>query len=96
MNFPHTMTPVSPCNVRLAASAQSLHLVASVWGLRLLAFVRDQIGGALSYAAVPRCGLGPLPPLCRYAECTADLIFQAWRVLYSRRSNAASPYPSVS
>jgi hypothetical protein len=39
------------------------------------ALVRDQAGGALSYAAVPRVGLGPTtPPLCRYAECTTDLI----------------------
>jgi hypothetical protein len=36
---------------------------------------RDQVGGALSYAAVPRGGLGPTPPpLCRYAERTTDLI----------------------
>jgi hypothetical protein len=47
----------------------------------LVAFVRDQVGGALSYAAVPRVGLGPTPPpLCRYAECTTDLILQRGRV----------------
>ena len=35
----------------------------------------DQAGGVLSYAAVPRVGLGPTtPPLCRYAEYTTDLI----------------------
>ena len=38
-------------------------------------FVREQVGGVLSYAAVPRAGLGPaIPPLCRYAEYTADLL----------------------
>jgi hypothetical protein len=42
-------------------------------------FVRDHADGALSSAAVPRCGLGPLPPpLCRCAERTAGLILQAW------------------
>ncbi len=36
-------------------------------------FVREQVGGVLSYAAVPRAGLGPAtPPLCRYAEYTID------------------------
>jgi hypothetical protein len=30
--------------------------------------VQEQVGGALSCAAVPRAGLGPAtPPLCRYA-----------------------------
>jgi hypothetical protein len=49
----------------------------------LAAFVRDQIGGALSYAAVLRGGLWPpTPPLCRYAERTADLILPAWWALY--------------
>jgi hypothetical protein len=44
-----------------------------------ITFVLDQVGGALSYAAVPRAGLGPAtPPLCRYAECTTDLILPAW------------------
>ncbi len=47
----------------------------------LFAFVRDQVGGVLSSAAVPRCGLGPLPPpLCRCAKYTADLNLLAWRV----------------
>ena len=34
---------------------------------------RDQVGGALSSAAVLRGGLGPpTPPLCRYAEYTTS------------------------
>jgi hypothetical protein len=42
---------------------------------------RDTADGALSSAAVPRCGLGPLPPpLCRYAECTADSVLRQWPV----------------
>ena len=42
---------------------------------RYFSFVREQVGGVLSYAAVPRAGLGPAtPPLCRYAEYTADLL----------------------
>jgi hypothetical protein len=45
----------------------------------LFGFVRDQVGGALSSAAVPRAGLGPAtPPLCRCAECTTDLILRVW------------------
>jgi hypothetical protein len=45
---------------------------------------RDQVGGALSYAAVPRVGLGPTPPpLCRYAERTTDLI-QTKKQIYNR------------
>jgi hypothetical protein len=45
---------------------------------------RDQVGGALSYAAVPRVGLGPTPPpLCRYAERTTDLI-QATKQIFNR------------
>jgi hypothetical protein len=44
------------------------------WGLARLAFA-SWLGYALplgvdGYAAVPRCGLGPLPPLCRYAVHT--------------------------
>jgi hypothetical protein len=27
-----------------------------------ISFVRNQVNGALSYAAVPRVGLGPTPP----------------------------------
>jgi hypothetical protein len=46
-----------------------------------LGFVRELAGGALSSAAVPRCGLGPLPPpLCRCAKCTTDQLFPAWQV----------------
>jgi nucleoid-associated protein EbfC len=45
--------------------------------------VRDQVGGALSSAAVLRCGPGPLPPpLCRCAERTTDLILRAWRAFH--------------
>jgi hypothetical protein len=63
------MTRDSLCIVLLAAFVRSLRV----------AFVRDQVGGALSSAAVPRCGLGPLPPpLCRCAECTTDLILRVW------------------
>ena len=47
------------------------------WG----SLVRDQAGGALSSAAVPRGGLGPLPPPLRHcAERTTDLILLARRV----------------
>jgi hypothetical protein len=69
LTFAHTMTRDSLCIVLLAAFVRSLRV----------AFVRDQVGGALSSAAVPRGGLGPLPPpLCRCAECTTDLILQGW------------------
>jgi hypothetical protein len=65
--------------LRLAAYVRVRRLSAHVRVKRLTAYVRDQVGGALSYAAVPRVGLGPTaPPLCRYAECTADLISQRW------------------
>jgi hypothetical protein len=41
--------------------------------------------GVIGYAAVPRCGLGPLPPpLCRCAERTADLISIRWWRLTGR------------
>jgi hypothetical protein len=80
----------SPCRVSVAVCARGLRddafvrglpVDAFVRGLLVSAFVRDQVGGALSYAAVPRGGLGPpTPPLCRYAECTADLILQGWRM----------------
>jgi hypothetical protein len=40
---------------------------------RYFSFVLERADGVLSYAAVPRAGLGPAtPPLCRYAEYTAD------------------------
>jgi hypothetical protein len=40
---------------------------------RYFSFVRELVGGVLSYAAVLRGGLGPpTPPLCRYAEYTVD------------------------
>jgi hypothetical protein len=42
----------------------------------------DRVSGALSSAAVLRCGLGPLPPpLCRCAERATDPILQTWSVL---------------
>jgi general secretion pathway protein H len=45
-------------------------------------FVREQVGGVLSCAAVPRAGLGPAtPPLCRYAECTTDLLLPTLRAI---------------
>ncbi len=47
----------------------------------LLRFARDPADGVLSSAAVPRVGLWPTaPPLCRYAEYTADLILEGWWV----------------
>ena len=47
----------------------------------LLRFVWDPADGVLSCAAVPRVGLWPTaPPLCRYAEYTADLILESGRV----------------
>jgi hypothetical protein len=40
---------------------------------------RDQAGGALTSAAVPRVGLGPTtPPLCRCAERTTGLVWGRW------------------
>ncbi len=45
----------------------------------VLIFVRELAGGALSYAAVLRGGLGPpTPPLCRCAEYTACQLSQTW------------------
>jgi hypothetical protein len=74
LTHPLVMTHVRACIVSLAAF---------VLVLRLAIFVRDQIGGALSYAAVLRGGLWPpTPPLCRYAECTADLILPVSWALY--------------
>jgi general secretion pathway protein H len=50
--------------------------------LATLRFVREQVGGALSYAAVPRVGLGPTtPPLCRYAESTTDPLLPTLRAI---------------
>jgi hypothetical protein len=41
--------------------------------------VREQVGGVLSSAAVPRGGLWPpTPPLCRCAEYTADQLLRPW------------------
>jgi hypothetical protein len=62
-----------------------------VHGAVLPTFVRDQDDGALSSAAVPRFGLWPdAPPLCRYAERTAVLIWEPWRVFCRDRPNHAS------
>jgi hypothetical protein len=53
---------------------------------------RDQAGGALTSAAVPRVGLGPTtPPLCRYGERTTDLILHAWRVLNRKLPSFTPP-----
>jgi hypothetical protein len=42
---------------------------------------RDQAGGVLTSAAVPRAGLGPAtPPLCRCGEHTAGLIQRWWSI----------------
>ena len=42
--------------------------------------LRDQVGGALSCAAVLRGGLGlPTPHLCRYAKHATDLILARFR-----------------
>jgi hypothetical protein len=48
---------------------------------RYFSFVLEQADGVLSCAAVLRGGLGPpTPPLCRYAEYTADpLSGNSWR-----------------
>jgi hypothetical protein len=59
--------------------------------MTLRTMVRDTADGALSCAAVPRCGLGPLPPpLCRCAECTADSVLRNWPVI--KRRNPISPH----
>ncbi len=56
--------------------------------------VRDQADGALSSAAVPRCGLGPLPPpLCRCAERTADLILRPWWTVNRLNRNHSPTQP---
>jgi hypothetical protein len=69
--------------VALPAHALGLRVAGLVWELRVLAFVRDQVGGALSSAAVPHGGLGPpIPPLCRCAKCTTDLILRVWRAFH--------------
>jgi hypothetical protein len=62
-----------------------------------LAFVLDQVGGALSCAAVLRVGLWPTaPPLCRYAKCATGLILETWRALHRCRPtqfDALCPVP---
>ncbi len=53
-------------------------------GFLCFSFVREQVCGVLSYAAVPRGGLGPpTPPLCRYDEYTADLLLRQWQVVHA-------------
>ena len=57
------------------------HMIANdCWPFfHLTRSVRGTACGALSYAAVPRVGLGPTaPPLCRYAERTAGSALPAW------------------
>jgi hypothetical protein len=46
------------------------------------AFVRELADGVFSCAAVPRGGLGPLPPpLCRFAEYTVDQLLETlWAI----------------
>ena len=68
------MTSHSPCVGSQVAFARG----AFVRGLRGWAFVRDQAGGALSSAAVPRVCLEQTAPLCRCAKCTTDLILRVW------------------
>jgi hypothetical protein len=46
----------------LAQNHAQLLTKDSVCSVRLAAFVRDQAGGVLSSAAVPRCGLGSVTP----------------------------------
>ena len=49
---------------------------------------RDQVGGALSSATVPRVGLGPTtPPLCRCAERATASILRAPFVIHPRPSH---------
>jgi hypothetical protein len=60
--------------------------------LPCLCLVRELVDGVLSYAAVLRGGLGPLtPPLCRYAEYTADQILRLWQALH-RPISITSPF----
>jgi hypothetical protein len=54
-------------------------------------FVREPTDGVLSSAAVPRCGLRPLPPpLCRCAEYTADQLSRTWRAYLLNRTTQAT------
>jgi hypothetical protein len=58
--------------------------------------VVERADGALSFAAVLRGGLGPLPPpLCRCAECTIDPLSPAWRAFHRhcRLSSTAASRP---
>ena len=58
-----------------------LRLVRTVLRLSREWLSRDQAGGALSSAAVPRVGLGPTtPPLCRCAKRATDLTLPTLRV----------------
>ena len=68
-----------------------LRLVGTV--LRLS---RDQTGGALSSAAVPRVGLGPTtPPLCRCAKRATDLILRAPFVIPSKAGIQSCGIPTL-
>jgi hypothetical protein len=62
------MTPIlALCDVQWVASALGLAAfvrdqICTGSGRWRTCFVRDQVDGALSYAAVPRVGLGPTTP----------------------------------
>jgi hypothetical protein len=100
------MTSDSPCVVNLAAFARGLW-GGAVRGVREWAVVRDQVGGALSSAAVPRVCLGQTAlPLCRCAKCITDLILRVWwaclltRIDLKRRASTLqefdrAPYPTI-
>ena len=54
-----------------------------VLSLSCLCLVREQADGVLSFAAVLRGCLGqPTPPLCRYAEYTADPLLRLWYLIH--------------
>ena len=58
---------------------------------------RDQVGGALSSATVPRVGLGPTtPPLCRCAERATAPILRAPFVIHPRPSHPRPSHPRLS
>jgi general secretion pathway protein H len=81
-----------PEGALLAWGGPALRRIAPT--LTTFRFVWKQVGGALSCAAVPRAGLGPAtPPLCRYAECTTDLLLPARRSINcsGRKPYAARP-----
>jgi hypothetical protein len=59
-----------------------------------VSLVRELADGALSSAAVPRGGLGPLPPpLCRCAKCTIDQPLVTWQVRQRVAPNGTHSQP---